>query len=250
MQARRSVVGRDGTGGRPAGPVLPDPGSLAPPWAPAGAAVAVLITGILGGLVWHSTRLPGPDAWGLHLLGAHTERQFRLATELTTGLRALTVGGIVATALIAWMALRRYNAVALAVLAPAATLAVEKLLKPLVARQAEASPVFQYPSGHVAVATALALSLVLIVRSSRARAGVRTVAVLSSGLVVLLMAGARIVETAHVLSDVVGGAAAGVAVTLVAALILDQRRISHPQDPADRPGPLPFQRRRYRRIYW
>jgi len=250
MQARRSVVGRDGTGGRPAGPVRPDPGSLAPSWAPAGAAVAVLVTGILGGLVWHSTRLAGPDAWGLHLLGAHTERQFRLATELVTGLRALTVGGIVATALIAWMALRRWNVVALAVLAPAATLAVEKLLKPLVARQAEASPVFQYPSGHVAVATALALSLVLIVRSSRARPGVRTVAVHCSGLLVLLMAGARMVETAHVLSDVVGGVAAGVAVTLVAALILDQPRISHSQDPADQPGQLPFQRRRYRRTYW
>jgi hypothetical protein len=43
-----------------------------------------------------------------HLLGAHDgELQLRLATDLTTGLRALTVGGIVATALAAWMDLRR-----------------------------------------------------------------------------------------------------------------------------------------------
>jgi hypothetical protein len=145
MQTGRSGARRGGTDGRRACPARPDPASLAPPWAPAAAAVAILVTGVLGGLVWHSTQLPGPDAWGLYLLGAHTERQFRLATELAAGLRALTVGGIVATALIAWMALRRWNAVALAVLlAPAATLAVEKLLKPLVARQAESSPLFQY----------------------------------------------------------------------------------------------------------
>jgi hypothetical protein len=70
---------------------------------------------------------------------------------VATGLRALTLGGIVATALVSWMALRRWDAVALAVLAPAVTLAVDKLLKPLVARRAPASTVFHYMSGHVAV---------------------------------------------------------------------------------------------------
>jgi membrane-associated phospholipid phosphatase len=138
---------------------------LAPRWTPVAAAVALLVTVVISGLVWHSTRLPGLDAWVLHLLGAHSgERQFRLATDVAAGLRDLTLGGIVATALISWTVLRRWNVVALAVMAPAITLAVDKLLKPLVARRAPASTVFHYPSGHVAVATALALSLVLILR--------------------------------------------------------------------------------------
>jgi membrane-associated phospholipid phosphatase len=124
--------------------------------------------------VWHSTRLPELDAWVLHLLGAHSgERQFRFATGVATGLRALTLGGIEATAIVSWMALRRWNAVAPAVQVAAVTLAVDKLLKPLVARRATASTVFHYPSGHVAVATALALSLVLILRPTMTRPRVK-----------------------------------------------------------------------------
>jgi membrane-associated phospholipid phosphatase len=217
------MVGRDGAGGRRAALAPPNPDSLAPTWAPVAAAVAILVTAVLGGLVWHSTRLPGLDAWVLRLLGAHSgERQFRLATELATGLRALTVGGIAATALVAWLALRRWNAVALAVTAPATALAVDKLLKPLVARRAPASTVFHYPSGHVAVATALALSLVLILRPSMVRPRVKALIGLSVALLVPLMALARLVETAHLLTDVAGGVSTGVAVTLGAALLLDR----------------------------
>lgn len=220
------MVGRDGNGGRRAAPAPPGPSSLAPSWTPAATAVAILVTVVVTGLVWHSTRLPGPDAWVLHLLGAHDgERQFRLATEVATGLRALTLGGIVATALIAWTALRRWNAVALAILAPSATLAVDKLLKPLVARRAPASTIFHYPSGHVAVATALALSLVLILRPTMARPRVKALVGLCAALLVSLMAWARLTETAHLLTDVVGGVSTGVAVTLGAALLLDRRSV-------------------------
>jgi membrane-associated phospholipid phosphatase len=42
-----------------------------------------------------------------------------------------------------------------------------------------------------------------------------------SSLFVLVMAKARLAETAHSLSDVVGGVATGAAVTLAAALLLD-----------------------------
>ena len=162
----------------------------------------------------------------MHLLGAHSgDRQFRLATGVATGLRALVLGGIVATALVSWMVLRRWNAVALAVLAPMATLAVDKLLKPLVARRAPASTVFHYPSGHVAVATALALSLVLILWPTMTRPRVKALVGLCAALLVLLMAWARLVETAHLLSDVVGGVSTGVAVTLGTALLLDRRSV-------------------------
>jgi membrane-associated phospholipid phosphatase len=220
------MAGRDGTGGRRATPPPPGPRPLAPPWTLAAAAVAILVTVVVTGLVWHSTRLPGLDAWVLDLLGAHSgDRQFRLATRVATGLRALTVGGIVATALVSWFALRRWNAVALVVLAPAATLALDKLLKPLVARRAPASTVFHYPSGHVAVATALTLSLLLILWPTVKRLRVKALVGLCAVLLVSLMAWARLVETAHLMTDVVGGVSAGVAVTLGAALLLDRRSV-------------------------
>ena len=147
-------------------------------WTPAAAAVAVVVTVVVTGLVWHSTRLPGAGRVGPAPAGAHSgERQFRLATGVATGLRALpsSVGS--------WprpssrgSPCGGWNAVALAVLAPAATLALDKLLKPLVARRAPASTVFHYPSGHVAVATALALSLLLILWPAMTRPRVKALA--------------------------------------------------------------------------
>jgi membrane-associated phospholipid phosphatase len=220
------MVGRDGTGGRQAAPAPPGSSSLAPPWTPAATAVAILVTVVVTGLVWHSTRLPGLDAWALHLLGAHTgERQFRLATGVATALRALTFSGIVATALVSSIALRRWNAAALAVLAPAVTLAADKLLKPLVARRASGSTAFHYPSGHVAVATAFALSLMLILRPTLTRPRVKALVGLCAALLVSLMAWARLTETAHLLTDVVGGMSTGVAATLGIALLLDRRSV-------------------------
>jgi membrane-associated phospholipid phosphatase len=217
------MAGSDGTGGCAAAPGPPAPGSLAPPWAPVTAALAILFTAVLSGRVWHSTGLPGVDAWTLDLLGAQSdERQFRLATEVASGLRALTVTGILATALVAWRALRWWSAVALALLAPATTLAIERLLKLLVARRAAGTPVVHYPSGHVAVATALVLSLVLILRPAMARPRVKLSIGLSVALLVPLMAWARLVETAHLLTDVIGGVSTGVAVTLGIALLLDR----------------------------
>jgi membrane-associated phospholipid phosphatase len=196
---------------------------LAPLWARGAAALAILVTAVLSALVWHSTRLPGLDAWVAHVLVVHSsEREFRLATAVAAWLRVLTIGGVVAVAFVSWMTLRRWNAVALAVMAPSTTLALEKMMKPLVARRAPASIVFHYPSGHVAVLTALALSLVLILRLTLARPPVKLLVGLSAALLVSLMAWARLVETALLLTDVVGGVSIGVAVTLGAALLLDR----------------------------
>ena len=174
----------------------------------AAVAFAVLVTVVLSGLVWHSRGCP---AWtrGLHLLGAHAVTGSSAghgAGHRAAGPRGRRDRG---PALVSWIALRRWNAVALAVLAPAATLAVDKLLKPLVARRAPASTVFHYPSGHVAVATALALSLVLILRPTMTRPRVKALVGLCAALLVLLMAWARLVETAHLLSDIVGGVSTG-----------------------------------------
>jgi undecaprenyl-diphosphatase len=196
---------------------------LAPPWAPVAIIFALAVAVLLGRLAWHSNGVPLLDAWVLRELGADNDRQLRLATELAAGLRQLTVWATVATAILAWVTLRRWQGVLLSLLAPAITLAVvETLLKPLVASQVPGSTSFNYPSGHVAVVTALALCLVLIVDAATARPAVRALAALCAGLLVLLMASVRLIETAHYFSDVVGGVATGVAVTLATALLLDR----------------------------
>jgi hypothetical protein len=133
-------------------PPSPNPASLAPSWAPIAAVLATLVAATLSALVWHSNQRPIVDAWVLHAMGAHDDtEEFRLATEVATCLRAVTVGGVLASS-VAWTVLRRWNAAVLALLAPTITFAMDKLLKPLVARRAPASTVFHYSSGHVAEA--------------------------------------------------------------------------------------------------
>jgi membrane-associated phospholipid phosphatase len=103
-------------------------------------------------------------------------------------------------------------------------LVVEKLLKQVVlARQSPGSAALLYPSGHLAVATALALTAVLVVRLARPPTGIRVLVATSVSLLVLLLGRARLAEMAHRLSDVVGGVAMGAAVTLAVALLLDAR---------------------------
>jgi membrane-associated phospholipid phosphatase len=206
---------------------------LAPPWAPIATAVAVVVTGMLGGLVWHSERLGLVDAWALGALGAHSHQEFQLATAISTSLRPLAVGGTVAGAVFAWVALRRWHAVILLLAAPTLALVAARLLKLLVARRSPGSGVFLYPSGHLAVATALALSLVLVMRATGARPSIRVTIGMFASLCVLVAARARLAETAHALSDVVGGVATGVAVTLAAALLVDRALLSLL---GDRPG--------------
>jgi membrane-associated phospholipid phosphatase len=205
---------------------------LAPSWAPLATAVAALVTGLIGGLVWHSTRLGWLDAWALRAFRADSYLEFRLASVTSASVRLLAPAAAVAMAAFAWLALRRRDAVILALGAPALTLAVEKLVKQVVARQAPGSSVFLYPSGHLAVATALALTLVLVVRLATARPGVMVAVMACATLLVLVLARARLAETAHSLSDVAGGIATGVAVTLVAALLLDARPRGVARDPA------------------
>jgi membrane-associated phospholipid phosphatase len=204
--------------------------SLAPSWALAATVVAVMVTGLIGALVWHSTRLGWVDAWALRVLRAETFFGFRLAAAISSSLRLLALAAPPAIALFAWFGPRRKDAVILSLGAPAVTLAVERLLKLLVARRSPESGVFMYPSGHLAVAATLALTLVLVLRLARVRSGVMFVAVASASLTLLVVARARLAEMAHSLSDVVGGIATGVAVTLAVALLLDARPLSFLRD--------------------
>jgi membrane-associated phospholipid phosphatase len=109
---------------------------------------------------------------------------------------------------------------ALALAAVPLTLAVEILLKRLVHRQWEGDPALIFPSGHAAIAIAAALTAVVAVRVVPVAPSARLAVACLTGSYALAIAVARLVETVHPLTDVLGGAATGVMVTLGGALAL------------------------------
>jgi membrane-associated phospholipid phosphatase len=74
-----------------------------------------------------------------------------------------------------------------------------------------------FPSGHLAVATAAALTVVLVLRVVPVAPRVRLVGDWLAVGFVLAIAVARLVETVHSLTDLLGGGATGLVVTLGAA---------------------------------
>jgi membrane-associated phospholipid phosphatase len=192
---------------------------LAPPWAAAVALIALLAVSLLAALVWHATRLDPVDAWVMRwqeLASAHARG---LAAVVSATLGPVALLTMVAGAALGWL-VRRLDLIVLALAAVPLTLVVEILLKRLVHRQWEGDPALLFPSGHAAMATAVALTAVLAFRVApvghRARLAV---ACLTVGYV-LAIAVARLVETVHPLTDVLGGIATGLVVPLGAALAL------------------------------
>ena len=138
--------------------------ALAPPWAAPVAVVALLVGSLLAGLVWHATRLDPVDSVGDALAGARPlPRRWGGGDRAPAPCRPVTLMTMVAGAALAWLAGRR-DAVVLALAAAPATLAAEMLLKQLVHRQWNGDPDLLFPSGHVAVATAAAMTAVLVLR--------------------------------------------------------------------------------------
>jgi membrane-associated phospholipid phosphatase len=114
----------------------------------------------------------------------------------------------------------RIDAVVLALTAAPAALAAELLLKRLVQRQGNRKPGLLdlvFPSGHVAVVTAAAMTALLVLRVVPVAPRARFAAAYVGGGVVLVVAVARLVQTRHLFTDVVGGVATGLVVTLGAA---------------------------------
>jgi membrane-associated phospholipid phosphatase len=182
--------------------------------------VAVVVEAVLAALVWHATRLDPVDAWvmrGQERVWAHADGFAHLisATVPIAGTVVAMVGG----AALACLAGRR-DAVVLALTAVPATLAVELLLKRLVHRQWNGDPALVFPSGHVAVAIAAALATVLVLRVVPVSQPAQIATAFLAGGFVLVVAVARLVETVHSLTDVVGGVTTGLAVTLGAALAI------------------------------
>jgi membrane-associated phospholipid phosphatase len=191
--------------------------ALAPPWAPA-VAIAVLALGsFLTAMVWHDTQLDPVDAWVMRwqmLASTHAGGPAAIVAASVAPVMVLTM---VAAAVLGWLVGRRDLAV-LALVAPPITLAVEVLLKRLVHRQWEGDPALLFPSGHLAVATAVALIAVLAARVAPVSPRTRQMVAWLAGGYVAAIAVARLVETVHSLTDLVGGAAIGLVVTLGAAL--------------------------------
>jgi membrane-associated phospholipid phosphatase len=202
--------------------VTPDGRSLAlsPPWTPAASVAASLLVALVAALVWH-TRWPDPaDAELMRLQEAARVRGDGIATAIAYAVGPLVVLAGLASAAQAWR-VRRWDAVVLALVAAPGTLVTELMLKQVVYRQRpDGGAALLYPSGHVAVATAAAVTAVLVARATLAPP--RTIMRIAwlAGWLVVVIAAARLVQTVHYMTDVVGGAAIGLAVTGWVALAI------------------------------
>ena len=191
--------------------------ALAPPWAPAVAVAVLALGGFLTAMVWHATQLNPFDAWVLHWQELAYHRGHRVAAIISGTVLPVAVLTAVAGAAQAWLA-DRWDALVLALVAVPSTLCVKTVLKQLVHRQWPGGPDLLYPSGHLALAAAAALVAVLVARVVRTSSPVRRLVPWLAGGYVLLITIARLVEEVHSLTDLLGGAATGLLVTLGAAL--------------------------------
>jgi membrane-associated phospholipid phosphatase len=193
--------------------------ALTPPWALRVGVAASLVVVLVAVVVWRTRRPDAADAELMYWQEVASVHADGAATAVTTAVGPLVVLAAVVAVAVAWRA-RRGDAALLALVAVPGTLAVELLLKQLVHRQRPGGDALLFPSGHVAVATAAALTVVLVLRSTGVAARTRTRVALGAGLCVTVVAVARLVQTVHYATDVVGGVALGFATTCWAALAL------------------------------
>jgi membrane-associated phospholipid phosphatase len=198
------------------------PAVLRAPLAMAGAlAVAVLVA--LGILHFHDSGLTGIDAALLPSIDG-VEPPWRYVA-LVFDFGGEPVGSAILVALIAVVCFlaRRVRTAALTVLGVVVTVAVTTVLKPIVGRTIHGE-FLSYPSGHTALATALALVIAILV-TDRLALG-RTVAVpLALGLALvagIAMGWAEVALGAHYPTDAVGGFCAALAAVPATAWLLDR----------------------------
>jgi len=180
-----------------------------------------------------ATRLPGVSGW--------TGR--RLAVGVVAAVTpAAVLAATVVLVVVALVLLRRRPVttrlrVALFCLAaPVATRGAEAAVKYLVDRRPprwgqlppswlHENPMLalSYPSGHVAITTTLALVGLLVLRAGRVRRALAAAALVAAAATIGVVGVSLVVLGFHFASDVVGGAALGVAVTLTAALASNVR---------------------------
>ncbi|MCE3553471.1 phosphatase PAP2 family protein [Pseudonocardia sp. RS11V-5] len=175
---------------------------------------------LLAVLVWH-TRSPGPvDARMMDWQEAVKASGDSIAGAIAYAVGPLVVLTVLASIAASWWR-RRWDAALLALLAAPASLVVELLVKEIVHRQRpDGGTSLLYPSGHVALATAAAVTVVVALRATRASARTRTGVAWLAGFLVIAIGAARLVQTVHYVTDVVGGAALGLAVSCSTVLII------------------------------
>jgi membrane-associated phospholipid phosphatase len=207
----------------PTGRGKASPVPLAPPWAAATLVTAFAAGSLLTALVWHATQLDPVDAWVMRWQELASDHAGGLAAIVAASVAPVLLATVVAGAVLGWL-VGRWDLAVLALVAPPMTLAADFLLKGLVHRQWEGDPALLFPSGHVAVATAVALTAVLAARVTPTSPRTRLVVAWLAGGYVLAIAVARLVETVHSLTDLLGGGATGLVVTLGTALAVTAGR--------------------------
>jgi membrane-associated phospholipid phosphatase len=184
------------------------------------------VTALLALPVNHQARPDGldaaVDAWLLDGLRGY-QGPLHLMADLGDLVPAtLMIGALVAACLVA----RWWRGAALAALAvPAAVVLTEGVLKPLIGRSLAGYQSF--PSGHATVLFGLAATCaVLLANPPRPRLPgvVRLLLVLAAALIAVTVAVAVVVLRYHYFTDSVAGAAVGVGIVLLAALLLDRAR--------------------------
>jgi len=194
---------------------------------PAAIALGFAVLILAGGAVLVHDKYADPldgrfGAWAITRLGEHS-KSLQLVADL--GQKAAVVV-IIAIIFLACLAARRVNGAVLAVVgAPAASVATEKVLKPLAGHLYLYS---SYPSGHTTSFFALiATTAVLLAApppSERTRRIPRTLqlTIVAAAVLVGCAVGIAVIGLGdHHFTDTVGGAAVGIAVVLAGAFLLD-----------------------------
>jgi len=212
---------------------------LVPPWAVALAVAAFSAGTVITTLVWHSVRPDPFDVWVMRGQEAAFAYGGGIGRVVSITVAPVVIAAMLASAGVAWW-VGRWDAVVLALTAAPVALGVEIGLKQLVHRQRPGGPDLVYPSGHLAVASAAFLTIALVLRVTTVPSRTTAIVVSLAGAYVLLIAAARLVETVHFLTDVLGGAATGIVVAVGAALAITVlrhvARASGSQPPPSRQG--------------
>jgi membrane-associated phospholipid phosphatase len=184
-------------------------------------ATAVLIA--LGILHFHDSGLTGIDAAVLPSIDGVQPPWRYVALVFDFGGEPVGSTVLVAVLAVVCFLVHRIRAAVVTVLGVVATVAVTTLLKPIVGRTIHGE-FLSYPSGHTALATALALVIALLL-ADRLGLGRAAAVVLVLGLALVAgvaMGWAEVALGAHYPTDAVGGFCAALAAVPATAWLVDR----------------------------
>ena len=180
-------------------------------------AVCVLVITVQAVWIRHGMETSWMDATVDAKIAAGLSGHPRLLAVLVWPGEPVPFIAIAAALALACILRRRYAGAALVVISvPLAAAVTELVLKPLIGATSWGNP---FPSGHVTNVVALATALTVLLASAprRLRLALAFAAFLLAGAVAVGVIGAQM----HHFSDTIGGAAVGIGMVLLTALILD-----------------------------